>query len=113
MSDELAGLWKSICCSYSSLITLVRVRLFVRQVALGVDQLDSDIAALAGLLLNERPVIDDILLPQIFGNLREGFEQLDLLRGQEYLSAGLFAQAAQILVVGVFGQARSCAFKVL
>ena len=58
----------------SGLRTSIRVRLFVRQVAVSADELDFDFAALASLLLDERPLINDILLSQILRDLAEGFE---------------------------------------
>src|SRR5689334_11075434 len=98
---------------YSSLITLISVCLFMRQVAVGADELDLDFAALAGLFLGNRPVIDDVFLSQILRDLRESFEEFELLRRQEDLPAGLFAQTAQLFIIGVFDQTGTRAFEVL
>src|SRR5262249_39683783 len=91
----------------------VNISLFVVKLAAGTNQFHLDNPLLAALFLVLRSIECYLFRPKVFGHLFEVAEQVGLMRGQENLPAGFFAEPAHLFVVGRFNHAAGHAGEIL
>src|SRR5262249_31567673 len=87
--------------------------LFVVKVAAGANQFHLEVPFLATLFLVLRGIECYVFRRKVFGPLFEVGEQVSLMRGQENLPAGFFAESAHLFVVGRFNHAAGHAGEIL